>query len=115
MEESFYELQFYLKKSLSYTGSNIAALGTFAIVGGLFLYTDVTGKPSWMLKYKVQPGVNQPVCIEINFFLQPEQNQPVFRYDYKNILNINFLDTILISLETLATQCMLYHLSTNIS
>lgn len=40
---------------------NIVFVATFWLVGLLFLYTDITGKPKCMLKYKVQPGRNQPV------------------------------------------------------
>lgn len=33
----------------------------FWVVGGLYLFMDVTGRPKFMRKYKVQPGTNEPV------------------------------------------------------
>ena len=27
----------------------------------VFLLADITGRPSWLLKYKIQDGKNQPV------------------------------------------------------
>lgn len=35
----------------------------FCTVGGLYLYMDLTGKPKFMRKYKVQPGANEPVDV----------------------------------------------------
>ncbi|KAL4234395.1 Fatty acid hydroxylase domain-containing protein 2 [Mactra antiquata] len=40
---------------------NIVFMLSFWIPGLAFLYADIYGKPRWMLKYKVQPGKNQPV------------------------------------------------------
>lgn len=37
--------------------------GLFWIIGGLFVYMDVTGKPAFMRKYKNQPGTNEPLDI----------------------------------------------------
>ncbi|ESO82259.1 hypothetical protein LOTGIDRAFT_170177 [Lottia gigantea] len=33
----------------------------FWVVGGTTLFVDVTGKPDWMIRNKLQPGKNQPV------------------------------------------------------
>ncbi|XP_060576818.1 fatty acid hydroxylase domain-containing protein 2-like [Ruditapes philippinarum] len=40
---------------------NIVFFGSYGLASALFLYTDLYGKPKWMLKYKTQPGKNQPV------------------------------------------------------
>ena len=56
---------FHLYISLSYPPffpvSNVILIGVFWLVGGLFLYTDVTGRPKWMHYYKVQPDANSPI------------------------------------------------------
>ncbi|XP_041375496.1 fatty acid hydroxylase domain-containing protein 2-like [Gigantopelta aegis] len=36
---------------------------TFWSITTLFLFVDLTGRPRWVLKFKTQPGVNQPVTL----------------------------------------------------
>jgi methylsterol monooxygenase len=42
------------------------------ILGGLFLLMDVTLKPEFLRKYKIQPGANEPVdrskLVKVIFF-----------------------------------------------
>ena len=33
----------------------------FWLFGGLFIYVDVTGRPAFLLKYKIQDDKNAPV------------------------------------------------------
>lgn len=40
------------------------AYGLFWIIGGLFVFMDVTNKPAFMRKYKNQPGTNEPVDMD---------------------------------------------------
>ncbi|KAK2149066.1 hypothetical protein LSH36_469g01051 [Paralvinella palmiformis] len=47
---------------------NLIVYGTLAWLGvvfyglcGLLMYVDLTGKPKWMLKFKTQPGINEPL------------------------------------------------------
>lgn len=40
---------------------NIVFFGSYGLAGICFLYADLYGRPKWMLKYKTQPGKNQPV------------------------------------------------------
>lgn len=42
-------------------GSAVFTWMCFIVFNALFLCCDITGKPSWLLKYKVQEGKNQPV------------------------------------------------------
>lgn len=42
-------------------GTNILAFSLYWVVGSLFTLLDVTNRPSWLRKYKVQPGENEPV------------------------------------------------------
>ena len=50
------------QSNLHLFGSIFLPLGLHWILALLFLYVDVTGKPKWILKYKVQdPTVNYPV------------------------------------------------------
>ena len=41
---------------------NLLFMVVFWTVGGLFLYVDLYNKPTWVMKYKTQPGMNTPVC-----------------------------------------------------
>jgi methylsterol monooxygenase len=42
-------------------GGSAIMLAVFWPLNGLLLAADLTGHPKWMLKYKTQPGKNQPV------------------------------------------------------
>eukprot|EP00116_Pleurobrachia_bachei_P007535 sb/3467797/ len=42
-------------------GSAISYTACFVVFNAVFLFCDITGKPSWLLKYKVQEGKNEPV------------------------------------------------------
>lgn len=42
-------------------GTGILTTALFWIVGGLYLYMDLTGRPNFMRRYKVQLGANEPV------------------------------------------------------
>lgn len=56
---------------LSYTGDddyNLGVYGTFILtstifwtIGSMFSYLDVTNKPSFLRRFKIQPGTNEPV------------------------------------------------------
>lgn len=37
----------------------------FWLFGGFYLFMDVTGRPKWLLQYKIQDGTNQPVSYRI--------------------------------------------------
>ena len=41
---------------------NVVLVASFSVFGGLFLFVDVFNVPKWMMKYKIQPGTNSPVC-----------------------------------------------------
>ncbi|KAL7293813.1 hypothetical protein TKK_0012873 [Trichogramma kaykai] len=43
-------------------GTTLVAFVTYWFVGGLFLIVDLTGFPSFIRRYKIQPGVNEPVA-----------------------------------------------------
>ncbi|XP_053402205.1 fatty acid hydroxylase domain-containing protein 2-like isoform X2 [Mercenaria mercenaria] len=45
----------------TFVALNVVFFGSYGIASLLFLYTDLYGLPKWMLKYKTQPGKNQPV------------------------------------------------------
>lgn len=56
-------------------GTLICSIMYFVIFNALFFTCDVTGHPTWLLKYKIQEGKNQPVdrkkllsCIKIATF-----------------------------------------------
>ena len=51
----------YLVISSFFVVSNLILIGVFWLVSGLFLYSDITGRPKWMTYYKVQPDKNVPV------------------------------------------------------
>ena len=42
--------------------------GTFCLINSLLLYVDLTGKPEWIVKYKVQENKNKPVGT-LTFFI----------------------------------------------
>lgn len=46
---------------LWYYGTALLTTLLFWVVGGIYLYMDLTGRPKFMRKYKVQPGANEPV------------------------------------------------------
>src|SRR6218665_1353913 len=43
--------------------SYLLLVGVFWLTGAFFLIADVTGRPKWMLSYKVQKGANIPVSM----------------------------------------------------
>ena len=43
--------------------SNITALVVFWVLAAALLVVDATGKPAWVIKYKMQPDKLPPVCI----------------------------------------------------
>lgn len=47
-------------KILWHYGPTIVTL-LYWVVGGIYLYMDVTGRPKFMRKFKSQPGTNEPV------------------------------------------------------
>lgn len=59
------ETQFLLKCTFI-SAMNIVFMTSFWLVGLAFLYVDLYQKPKWMLKYKIQPGKNQPVSKPFN-------------------------------------------------
>lgn len=42
-------------------GTNIITFGLYWGVGLIYILMDLTNRPSWLRKYKVQPGQNEPV------------------------------------------------------
>ncbi|KAF4523702.1 hypothetical protein B566_EDAN011566 [Ephemera danica] len=42
-------------------GTTVITFSAYWIVGGFYIFMDVTGRPSFFRKYKVQPGTNEPV------------------------------------------------------
>ena len=42
-------------------GTNILTLGLYWLVGSIYMFMDITNWPRWIRKYKVQPGINEPV------------------------------------------------------
>ena len=42
-------------------GSALSSVACFVVFNAVFLFCDITGKPTWLLKYKVQEGKNEPV------------------------------------------------------
>ena len=46
---------------LSTTGQMILTHIIFYGVGSIYTLIDVTNKPKFLMKYKVQPGTNEPV------------------------------------------------------
>lgn len=46
---------------LDVTGTTIAGFAAYWGVGGLYTLMDLTGRPAVLSRYKVQPGINQPV------------------------------------------------------
>lgn len=42
-------------------GSTLNGIICFVVFNSVFLFCDITGHPTWLLKYKVQDGKNQPV------------------------------------------------------
>ena len=47
--------------SLSSTGSHIVSVSTFILSNTFFTFLDLTGKPEFMLKYKIQEEKTVPV------------------------------------------------------
>lgn len=45
-------------------GTTLYSVLVVAVVGGSFLFMDVTGYPKFMRKYKIQPGTNDPLTGE---------------------------------------------------
>ncbi|XP_038104033.1 fatty acid hydroxylase domain-containing protein 2 [Culex quinquefasciatus] len=45
-------------------GTTLYSVLVVLVVGGLFLFMDVTGYPKFMRKYKIQPGTNDPLTAE---------------------------------------------------
>lgn len=45
------------------TGNVIILIVFFFVYGGLFVLMDLTNKPNFMRKYKVQPGTNEPLSL----------------------------------------------------
>lgn len=50
-----------------YAGSTIVPLTTFVVGNIFFIVLDLTGKPSVMLKYKIQDEKHVPVSDLMNF------------------------------------------------
>jgi methylsterol monooxygenase len=46
---------------IDFAANIVSGVLSFWILSGLFLAVDLTGRPRWVTKYKVQPGKNQPV------------------------------------------------------
>ncbi|XP_055612905.1 fatty acid hydroxylase domain-containing protein 2-like isoform X1 [Uranotaenia lowii] len=44
-------------------GSTIYSTLIVTVVSSLFLFMDITNRPKWMRKYKMQPGTNEPLTI----------------------------------------------------
>ncbi|KAF5280502.1 hypothetical protein FQA39_LY18047 [Lamprigera yunnana] len=47
--------------TLWYTGTMLVSFVTYWGLGGIYTVFDVLNKPSFIIKYKVQPGINEPV------------------------------------------------------
>jgi len=58
----------------SNTGSSFLTIGLYWFIGMIYVLIDMTGKPQWIRKYKVQPGTNEPldpkrfISVKINFY-----------------------------------------------
>ncbi|ESN99625.1 hypothetical protein HELRODRAFT_185820 [Helobdella robusta] len=48
---------------LGFTGLFLVANGVFCIINSFFAYLDITGHPSFLLKYKIQQDKNKPVDV----------------------------------------------------
>lgn len=51
----------YDTRDLSSLGSVLASFAIFVLVNSFFAFVDLTGKPRWIRKYKIQPDKNVPV------------------------------------------------------
>ena len=40
-------------------GTNVVTFSVFWIFGALYLFVDLTGRPKWVLQYKIQDGSHQ--------------------------------------------------------
>lgn len=42
-------------------GSTIFSMIVYWFVGGIYTFMDMTNRPAFLRKYKIQPGTNEPV------------------------------------------------------
>lgn len=42
-------------------GTNIFTMMVYWLVGGIYTFMDLTNRPAFLRKYKIQPGTNEPV------------------------------------------------------
>lgn len=42
-------------------GTNIFTMLVYWLVGGIYMFMDLTNRPAFLRKYKIQPGTNEPV------------------------------------------------------
>ncbi|KAJ7357718.1 hypothetical protein OS493_023854 [Desmophyllum pertusum] len=49
---------------LSFVGSNVVTFSVFWVFSALYLLVDLTGRPKWVLQYKIQDGSNQPLDLK---------------------------------------------------
>ena len=48
------------------SGTNVITFVVFWLFSALYILIDITGRPKWALKFKIQDGQNMPVSIEQN-------------------------------------------------
>ena len=46
---------------LSFVGTYVVSLTVYWVLGALYLFVDLTGRPNWAFQYKIQDGSNQPL------------------------------------------------------
>ncbi|KAL9956670.1 hypothetical protein ACROYT_G038185, partial [Oculina patagonica] len=46
---------------LSFVGTNVVSFSVYWVLGSLYLFVDLTGRPKWALQYKIQDGSNRPL------------------------------------------------------
>ena len=58
--------QYFVKLTLLFSlqGTNVVTFTVYWVFSAFYLFMDFTGRPKWVLQYKIQDGTNQPVsCI----------------------------------------------------
>lgn len=46
---------------IGFPGTTILMFSVYWTFGGIYTFLDVTNKPSFLRRYKIQPGTNEPV------------------------------------------------------
>ena len=51
--------------TLSFLGSSALASLSYVLCNAFFVFMDITGRPNWIIKYKIQKDKNIPVSIHL--------------------------------------------------